>query len=361
MPVLSLQDWAGQNSGLSPTPQGASESIMSLLKNAIGGFQKKQQDQQFRDAIKKEMGIDVPQGVDAQKLYETIIGEKAKAQADPETQMFNRMFGDTGGQPGGTPPAAPNDNAMPGTTPATPVAPQINQSQLLRGMMSKKFGVPYEQMMTPEEKAQALEEKRADKLQDIELKSIVTPQKQKEDLQKAQLAEQNLTYLEEKTKKLPSGYGAIGSNISNFIGRGGFNPELALYEKQMPAMAVAIYREITGDTRLSDADAEARALPLLWDARKGENEAIKRGVFVDLKKLYKARIDIIKRGAYKPNPKDPSEMITPLEDVMAKAGVNKQNNGTQMPTPGAANQDKIAQAKAAGYTDAEIQAYLNGR
>jgi hypothetical protein len=39
--------------------------------------------------------------------------------------------------------------------------------------------------------------------------------------------------------------------------------DLRLYDQNRPAVAVSLYRALTGDTRLSDADAKARALPLL--------------------------------------------------------------------------------------------------
>ena len=175
----------------------------------------------------------------------------------------------------------------------------------------------------PEIQRQQIEQKAQEATALAEAKMKVPPQKIVQDLQKAELAYQNLKYMKDKAETLPSGYRAIGSNIGNFFLRGELNPELALYEKQMPAMAVAIYREITGDTRLSDYDARDRAYPLLWSAKKGEGESIKVGVFKDLEKLYQARIALIRKGAYKPNPKDPTEMITPLEDVMAEAGLNK--------------------------------------
>ena len=170
-----------------------------------------------------------------------------------------------------------------------------------------------------------LANRKAEQLQDVEMKSYITPEKQKQDLQKAKLAAQSLNYMKDKAKNLPTGGKAMASNVGNFLTRGALNPQLALYEKQMPAMATTIYREITGDTRLSDQDAESRALPLLWDARKGEANAIKEGVFEDLDKLYQARIRLIEKGSYKPNPKDPSEFITPMEDVMAEAKIGSSN------------------------------------
>jgi hypothetical protein len=206
--IIGLRDWnpegtlssargAGKNA--SPTEIG---QVISLITGLVGQGQQKKKDQQFRTAIKQEMGIDVPQGVDAAKLYDTIMTEKIKAQADPEKQMFNRMFGGMGG----TPPTMPNDNAMPGTTPAIPQAPQIDQGQLMRGMMSKKFGVPYEQMMTPEEKKTAedvkmtqspsYQEKKAKRTEDL-LSTLGQNKVQREMIASAQ----------EATPRIPTGLG----------------------------------------------------------------------------------------------------------------------------------------------------------
>jgi hypothetical protein len=360
--IIGLKDWdssgrlgASPSTAQLPKPELSAMEVIGLLTNMIGkvqaGKKENNQDLAWREAAKAELGVELPTGMG--KLYPEMVQKKFEAGLDPEKKLYESLLSGT------DKPISPTDttdfSVMPGTQPtAAPVDGMgIDKSKLLRGLLSKKFGVPYEQMMTPEEKAQGLSDKRAEKLQDIEIKSFVSPQKRKDDLQKAELAAQSLNYMKDKAQNLPSGGAAIGGNIANFISRGSFNPQLALYEKQMPAMSVTIYREITGDTRLSDQDAEARALPLLWDPRKGEAGAIKEGVFNDLSKMYQARINLIKKGMYKPNPKDPAEMITPIEDVMAEA---KKMNDVVNPEI----QSKIQKAKAAGYSDEEIQAYLSG-
>ncbi len=78
MPILTLNQWAGQDSGLSPYKQGAGQQLINALLGGIGQYQKITQDKLLRDAIKKEMGIDVPQGVDSAKLMETILKAKAE-------------------------------------------------------------------------------------------------------------------------------------------------------------------------------------------------------------------------------------------------------------------------------------------
>lgn len=70
--------------------------------------------------------------------------------------------------------------------------------------------------------------------------------------------------LESKLKG-SSGIGGGIKSIASKVTAGGISPELRIYNQQKPAIAVKLYRAITGDTRLSDADAAARALPLLPD------------------------------------------------------------------------------------------------
>ena len=200
MAIIGLNEW-DTTGKLSPYKRSTGEQLTSALNSMVGTFQKQQQDKQFRDAIKKEMGIDIPAGVDAGKLYEMILGEKAKAQFDPEAQMMNRVFGS---QPGITPPLTTG-----GINPNVPTAidgMNLNQGQLLRGMMSKKFGVPYEQMMTPEEKRVAQQQK-------LELSPLYQQTKDKRTSELIDLAEQNkvrkqmIANAKEASGKIPTGLG----------------------------------------------------------------------------------------------------------------------------------------------------------
>ena len=247
------------------------------------------------------------------------VKNQMKAAYDPESQLMSYAL-DRMRQPQI---ASSPESSSPEMV---PVSQGVSPDKLIRGVMSKKFGVPYEEMMTPEENKAKIARKTDEQMALQEVKSRVTPQKQQEDLKKAQSAYQNLRYMKEKATNLPSGYGAFGANFSNFRTRGESNPQLALYEKQMPAMAVAIYRDITGDTRLSDDDAKKRAYPLLWDPSKGEGESIKKGTFEDLERLYQARLSLIQKGQYKVNPLDANELITPLEEVLAEAKIGASNS-----------------------------------
>lgn len=147
--------------------------------------------------------------------------------------------------------------------------------------------------------------------------------KRQQDLAGMQRVKANLDFMKEKAMSLPSGYGSLGVNFKNFMTRGESNPDLALYEKQLPAMSVSIYRDLTGDTRLSDSDAQGRAYPLFWNPGRGEGESIKIKSFDDLEKLYQARERLVSKGAYQPNPLDKEEMIIPFDSIMNEAGLGK--------------------------------------
>jgi len=99
MPVINLSEW-DTTGKLSPYKKSAIEQSAPYIVDAINKMGQQNKDKQYRAAIKKEMGIDVPQGVDAAKLYETIMTEKAKAQAKPS--IFNRpdLLSGSGGMPG---------------------------------------------------------------------------------------------------------------------------------------------------------------------------------------------------------------------------------------------------------------------
>jgi hypothetical protein len=93
---------------------------------------------------------------------------QAKLAADPEAQLNRYLFG------GGQPQQRGIGNDLSGNilvdrqnAPSGGVVPiessggaGINRDQLMRGMLSKKFGIPYEQMMTPEERGRSVEERK---------------------------------------------------------------------------------------------------------------------------------------------------------------------------------------------------------
>ena len=71
-----------------------------------------------------------------------------------------------------------------------------------------------------------------------------------------------LNEAEQTLKKIPSGL-AFGGFEALKAKTGQGAPEAASYQATRGALAVKVYRGMTGDTKLSDADAAARALPLI--------------------------------------------------------------------------------------------------
>jgi len=153
-----------------------------------------------------------------------------------------------------------------------------------------------------------------------EVKSQVPTAKQREDLTKIEDAELNLKQLKADTEKLPSGYSGVFKNIQNFFTRGESNPELLTYNDQRPAIAVGLYRAFTGDTRLSDADAAARALPLIWDSDEGPS--VRKTKFAKIEKLIQARKAKVRSGDYVATPE--GDFVTPLETLDTGIGVTQE-------------------------------------
>lgn len=84
-------------------------------------------------------------------------------------------------------------------------------------------------------------------------------------------AESSLKKLKELADKISSsGWSGAVDIATGQVTRGDSNPELMQYLKEAKTSAVSLYRAYSGDTRLSDADAEARAYPLLWNPTEGE-------------------------------------------------------------------------------------------
>lgn len=110
--------------------------------------------------------------------------------------------------------------------------------------------------------------------------------KQNDHLGKLSGAENLLKNVEELLGKVPSGgAGLVQEGLaSNIAGRGALAiPEARVYEQVAPGAAVGIYRAVTRDDRLSDADAASRARPLL--PFPGEPEPIRNLKFQFVKQL----------------------------------------------------------------------------
>ena len=129
-------------------------------------------------------------------------------------------------------------------------------------------------------------------LQDIKSKSPTA--KQKDDLANIGNVETLLLNMEKDASMVPSGYKGLLSQAGGFFTRGATNTSTVVYNDQRKAVAVAVYRALTGDTRLSDADAAARALPLLW--KPDEAQEVKTMKFQKLRQLLSDRKQVVSQN-----------------------------------------------------------------
>ena len=175
-------------------------------------------------------------------------------------------------------------------------------------------GISFRAQLKPgEELKQKVEEKKA-------LSKVTITATQKQDIAGAKQQLMNVRQMEDLAKDLPGGYrGMIGIGIGS-ITRGAVESGTRRYLKKLPAFAAGLYRDLTGDKRLSDMDAQARAMPLLW--HPSEDKSIREDVFADIEKALKARIDLLEKGEFITD--EYGQAITPIESVMK--GIKSQNN-----------------------------------
>lgn len=92
--------------------------------------------------------------------------------------------------------------------------------------------------------------------------------KVRESLRNVKFQKENFKTMRSSISSVPQGRVKGGiSMLKSYIsgGKGDEGSNSLFYLHNKPAMAVALYRDLTGDTRTSDADAEKRALGLLPD------------------------------------------------------------------------------------------------
>ena len=144
-----------------------------------------------------------------------------------------------------------------------------------------------------------------------------------------------------QSEELKGGYEGMLEMGKAALNRGkGESGKYPLYTENLPSSAVALYRALTGDTRLSDSDAKARALPLLWEPSQDTSLRTKKNAFID--KMINAREELLSSGKYK-------DGVIPLSDLKKAAS----SSGSLDP--------RYEAAVKAGYSKEEIDAYLKGR
>lgn len=131
---------------------------------------------------------------------------------------------------------------------------------------------------------------------------------------------------------------AKGKSIwENLIGGGGrsqtgnakkVSQSLQLYNSMVPAGSAAAYRAVTGDKRLSDQDAQTRAVPLMW--KPGESEEIKKLKFGIMRRALAKREARLSSGQYT-EVQDPSKGTLYLtDDIYSEALKELANSGVDV-------------------------------
>jgi hypothetical protein len=133
-----------------------------------------------------------------------------------------------------------------------------------------------------------------------------TPQasdKIKESLNNVKLQQENFKNLKQSLQSVPQGRanGSL-SLLKSYItgGKGDVGSSSLFYKDNKPAMAVALYRYLTGDTRTSDADAASRALPLLPDQTEHPDLIEKK--FNNIEKSLFLRQQLLETGQFQIDP-----------------------------------------------------------
>ena len=205
----------------------------------------------YDDLIEKSKAIEAAKSTGNRGLYDSLMGSGVQMQSQPE----QNQVGLTGSQ-----------------QPPNMVAPEIDPFT----------GKPSSMGVQQEFNNKMIEQQA---IQDMKAKSPTA--KQKDDLANINNVETLLLNMEKDAQSVPAGYGGVLSQVGGFITRGGSQTNTVVYNDQRKAVAVALYRALTGDTRLSDADAAARALPLLW--KPDEAPEVRTMKFQKLKQLLSDR------------------------------------------------------------------------
>jgi len=192
--------------------------------------------------------------------------------------------------------------------------------------------VPPSSMMTPQAKSEL-------DIQTALKKSELPTADMKNALKTTQQAGSLVDNLIDQSSKLKGGYEGMAEIGKAALNRGkGDSANYRLYLSNMPSTAVSIYRAVTGDTRLSDMDAQARAYPLMWHPSEDVDTRDKKNAFI--KNMVTARQVLLKSNKFTSD--DKGNAITDLGTVSAMA-------------------KKIAAAKEAGYSQKQIEEFLGAK
>jgi len=192
--------------------------------------------------------------------------------------------------------------------------------------------VPPSQMSTPEQKA-------AQEIATATAKSKIPTADMRNMVSSVDSQLQNMKALRKQTENLKGGYEGMWNRLVGVATRGKEQGDTIMYERKKPAYAAGLYRALTGDTRLSDQDAQTRAYPLLWDT--GLDKSLQKPMFDDIENALMARKIMLTSGMGTPDP-ETGTLVTSLDETTALG-------------------KKISKARAAGYSEAEITKYFGGK
>lgn len=104
------------------------------------------------------------------------------------------------------------------------------------------------------------------------------------------------------------------------------------YLDALPTASAATYRAITGDNRLSDADASSRAVPLFWHPMEPETVRQGKNSFVNF------MLDQAEKEITPGEPQDPNESLSRWNDFVTQSkqkfdAMQAKNSGQSNPLP----------------------------
>lgn len=222
---------------------------------------------------------------------------------------------------------------------AEPYLPNPTMTRQENGMMGSIQPIDESMMMTK----QGL--KYRDPRAEIKYRAEMSKDSTTADMKNSAINTEQSQFLMNKLETLGSnlegGYGGMKAIGKTWVdrGKGDKSSDMKLYLGMMPMAAVALYRAVSGDNRLSDQDASTRALPLLW--HPSEDKDVRDKKFSFTKELMSAREILLKGGKFTLD-EETGNKITPFAEVSDLA-------------------NKISAAKKEGYSDEEIKAYFGSK
>src|SRR3990167_10202493 len=150
-------------------------------------------------------------------------------------------------------------------------------------------GISYERVPSETEITQEEEQKATREEASLKRKALYGTENQNA-IRKAFAQMGNVNIMTNKLFQIPAGRGEYATKIGAFI-TGGVTQkqaDIAEYEDFVQANSAGLYRDLTGDNRLSDMDAQARALPLIPRPQQDRR--------LQLQKTYKLKFMLRKRA-----------------------------------------------------------------